>query len=89
MGRGNLRRHTNEVHLNIRDYQCWKCPKQFKNDRALNVHLVCVHKEVLENAEKMKSTEKAIGIYAYDKKISPPLRYNFLISEDIEYLVNF
>ena len=43
-------RHTNEVHLNIRNHHCDKCSKSFKNQKSLEMHLYSVHKAVLDDS---------------------------------------
>ena len=42
--RNCIRRHMNDVHFDIRKWQCWQCPRRFKCGSALNKHLVNVHK---------------------------------------------
>ena len=56
-----MQRHKNDVHFKIKNYQCWKCPKRFNSQTVLNKHVVAVHKEVLDDDDQMKVTEKQIG----------------------------
>jgi len=59
---GSLKRHTNEVHLNIRNHHCDKCSKSFKNQKSLEMHLYSVHKAVLDDStmERMQKWKKCL-----------------------------
>ena len=55
-----MTRHMRCVHLNLKDFQCWKCPKSFKSNRSLNYHLVKAHEAILSDRE-MVAVEKDLN----------------------------
>eukprot|EP00188_Purpureofilum_apyrenoidigerum_P000974 Plantae.Rhodophyta-Purpureofilum_apyrenoidigerum.ctg14959.p1 GENE.Plantae.Rhodophyta-Purpureofilum_apyrenoidigerum.ctg14959~~Plantae.Rhodophyta-Purpureofilum_apyrenoidigerum.ctg14959.p1 ORF type:complete len:329 (-),score=41.79 Plantae.Rhodophyta-Purpureofilum_apyrenoidigerum.ctg14959:516-1403(-) len=44
-----LDRHVRSVHLNLRQFKCDMCPKEYKDKSALKHHLIASHKECMSD----------------------------------------